>query len=250
MDRLAPEEIVEIGAGTGDKVRLFLDERTTRGRLRYVPVDVDGETMAAAARSLTERYEFLEVHGVVGDFERHLRTLPAPQGRRVVLFLGSTIGNLDPPARRRFLASVRTTLGRAGRLVLGVDLVKDQRVLEAAYDDRAGVTREFNRNVLRVVNGQLGGDFAPEAFRHVAFYDPAKARIEMHLVPDTAQEVHVRAIRLRVTVKAGESIWTESSYKFTRASLDATLAEAGLTLETWHTEGRGRFAIVVVASRT
>jgi L-histidine N-alpha-methyltransferase len=247
MAHLAPEEIVEIGAGSGAKLRMLLDARARNGRLRYVPVDVDGETMTEAARALTERYPFLDVHGVVGDFERDLLRVPPAAGRRVVMFLGSTIGNLDPPARQAFLSGVRTMLGADDRFVLGVDLVKDRQVLEAAYDDAAGVTREFNRNVLRVVNGALGADFVPEAFRHLALWNARDARIEMHLIPEIPQTVSIHALRLRLTLHPDETIWTESSYKFTRESAGAMLAAAGLRPEAWITDSGDRFALIVAA---
>ena len=245
MARLAPDEIVEIGAGSGAKLRMLVDARAANGRLRYVPVDVDGDTMIAAARALTERYDFVDVHGVVGDFERDLLLLPPGGDRRVVMFLGSTIGNLDPPARKTFLTDVRTILGREGRFVLGVDLVKDRRVLEAAYDDAAGVTREFNRNVLHVINRTLGADFIPETYRHLALWNGHESRIEMHLVPEIPQTVSIRALKLRVTLFPDETIWTESSYKFTRESAEAMLADAGLRLEHWMTDSAHQFALIV-----
>ena len=248
MARLAPDEIVEIGAGSGAKLRMLIEARAANGRLRYVPVDVDGDTMTAAARALTERYDFVDVHGMVGDFERDLRFLPPAAGRRVVMFLGSTIGNLDPPARKTFLADVRTILGADGRFVLGLDLVKDRRVLEAAYDDAAGVTREFNRNVLRVINRALGADFVPETYRHLALWNANDARIEMHLVPEIPQTVSIRALKLRVTLSPDETIWTESSYKFTRETAERMLADAGLRLERWMTDVRGQFALIVAAA--
>src|SRR5262249_25809418 len=164
---------------------------------------------------------------VVGDFERDLERVPRPTGHRLVLFLGSTIGNFDPPARRALLTQIRRLLDPAGRLLLGVDLVKDRRVLEAAYDDAAGATCEFNRNVLRVVNRELDGDFRPEAFRHHAFYNAEASRIEMHLIATAPQRVKLRRLGLVVELAEGEGIWTESSYKFTRESTEATLAEAG-----------------------
>jgi L-histidine N-alpha-methyltransferase len=248
MERLQPHEIVEIGAGGGAKTRLLLEARNGyRGPLRYIPVDVDRATMARAARALRAAYAFVEVRGLVGDFEQHLGHVPAATGRRLVAFLGSTIGNLDPPARRGFLPEVRRLLAPGDRFLLGIDLVKDRRVLEPAYDDAAGVTREFNRNILRVVNRALEADFVPEAFRHVAFYNADAARIEMHLVAETAQTVRVRAIDLTVTIAADESIWTESSYKFTRAGVDAMLEAAGLRLEQWHTDPDNLFALVVAA---
>ena len=249
MQRVRPHDLVEIGAGGGAKTRLLVDARNGyRGPLRYVPVDVDRRTMTRAAHALTAAYPFIEVHGLVGDFERHLAHVPAATGRRLVAFLGSTIGNLDPPARRDFLREVRRLLAPGDRFLLGVDLVKDRRILEPAYDDAAGVTREFNRNILRVVSRALHGDFVPEAFRHLAFYNADAERIEMHLVPDTRQTVRLRAIDLAVTVAAGERIWTESSYKFTRPGVQAMLEEAGLGLEQWHTDGENLFALAVAAS--
>jgi L-histidine Nalpha-methyltransferase len=248
MERVQPREIVEIGAGGGAKTRVLLDARNGyRGPLRYLPVDVDRATMARAARALTAAYPFVEVRGLVGDFEQHLGHVPAATGRRLVAFLGSTIGNLDPPARRDFLREVRRLLAPGDRFLLGVDLVKDPRILEPAYDDAAGVTREFNRNILRVVNRALGADFVPEAFRHVAFYNRDAERIEMHLVPETAQTVRIRAVDLTVTIAPEEGIWTESSYKFTRSGVAAVLEASGLGLEHWHTDADDLFALAVAA---
>jgi L-histidine N-alpha-methyltransferase len=250
MQRLQPREIVEIGAGGAAKIRLLLDSRNGyRGPLRYIPVDVDHRSMAKAARALTGAYAFLDVRGIVGDFEHHLAHVPRASGRRLVAFLGSTIGNLDPPARREFLLRVRRLLGPGDRFLVGVDLVKDPRVLEPAYDDAAGVTREFNRNILRVVNRGLDADFVPDAFRHVAFYNRAAARIEMHLVPEAPQAVSIRALDLTVTIGPDESIWTESSYKFTRAGVETMLRESGLLLEHWLTDADGLFALAVAARR-
>jgi L-histidine N-alpha-methyltransferase len=143
------------------------------------------------------------------------------------------------------LTQVRGLLRRGDRLLLGVDLVKDTRVLEAAYDDAAGVTAEFNRNVLRVINRRLDGDFRPEVFRHVAFFNRAASRIEMHLVPEAAQTVQIRALGLTVRIGSQESIWTESSYKFTRATVVAMLGDAGLSLRRWYTDAAGRFALAL-----
>jgi L-histidine Nalpha-methyltransferase len=246
MSTLAPRDIVELGAGAGVKIRRFLDAAPpSPGPVRYVPFDVDAKTTRAAARRLLRDYVALRVHGVVGDFERHLSRVPPAEGRRLVLFLGSTIGNLDLPARREMLAQIRGIMQEGDRLLLGVDLVKDVRVLEAAYDDAAGVTREFNRNVLRVINRRLDADFRVEAFRHVAFFNHEASRIEMHLVPETAETVHVRALGLTVKIGPEESIWTESSYKFTRAGVAAMLAEAGLPLRRWFTDGEARFGLAL-----
>ena len=248
MRRLAPADIVELGSGFSVKTQRLLAARGGTP-LRYTPVDVDEATVAASAARLLGHDGQLEVHAVIGDFERHLAHVPAAAGRRLVLFLGSTIGNLDPSGRHALLARIRGLLRRGDRLLLGVDLVKAQATLEAAYNDAAGVTAAFNRNILQVVNQALGGDFRPEAFRHRAFYNAALARIEMHLVSERRQTVRIPGIGLRVELKRGETIWTESSYKFTRASTAGMLADAGLRLEAWHTDVEERFALAVAAPR-
>src|SRR2546425_6727428 len=161
------------------------------------------------------------------------------------LFLGSTIGNFDPPARRTLLIQIRQLLGPGGRLLLGVDLVKDRGVLGAAYNDAAGVTREFNRNVPRVVTRELDGDFRPEAYRHHAFYRTEASRIEMHLIATAPQRVRLRRLGLVVELAEAEGIWTESSYKFTRESTETMLAEAGLAIDAWYTDAEGRFGLVL-----
>jgi L-histidine Nalpha-methyltransferase len=250
MLELAPVDIVELGAGSSTKTRRLLDARNgLRESVRYVTVDVDEPTVEAGAARLLADYPFLDVHAVVGDFERHLEHVPPPVGRRLVLFLGSTIGNLDPPARQQLLAQVRSLLRTPeDRFLLGLDLVKDKVLLEAAYDDASGVTRAFNRNILEVVNRGVGGDFQPEAFRHVAFYNEAEARIEMHLVPGVAQDVKLHRLGLEIRVSPEESIWTESCYKFTRGSAQAILHAAGLRLERWHVDPDAYFAVAVAAS--
>jgi L-histidine N-alpha-methyltransferase len=243
---LRPRDIVELGAGAGTKTRRLLDAAGS-GPLRYVPIDVDAGMLEAAAAQLVDQYPSLEVHAIVGDFQRHLAAVPPRAGRRLVIFLGSTIGNLDAPARRDLLAGVRELLDPGDRFVLGVDLVKDVRLLEAAYNDASGVTAEFNRNILRVVNRGAGADFEPEAFAHLAFYERDAARIEMHLVPASRQVVHLRRLDLTIEVEAGERIWTESSYKFTRDSTREELEAAGFTLARWCADSRRRFALAVGA---
>ena len=215
-----------------------------------MPLDVDRLTLEATAARLTRDYPTLSVHAVVADFERDLAHVPPPTGRRLALFLGSTIGNLDAPERRRLLAGLRTLLpGSDDRLLLGVDLVKDVKVLEAAYDDSAGVTRDFNRNILHVVNHAVDGDFAPEAFRHHAFYNEEASRIEMHLVADSAQTVKLGRLGLTVRFQPGDDIWTENSYKFTREGVEAMLAGASLDLVQWHVDPANYFALALAAPR-
>jgi L-histidine Nalpha-methyltransferase len=251
VGQFLPDDIVEIGAGSSEKTRLILDAATAGGRaVRYVPLDVDRLTLESTATRLLGEYPSLSVHAVVGDFERDLRHVPPPTGRRLVLFLGSTIGNLDAGPRLRLLADVRRLLPDPGdRLLLGVDLVKDVKLLEAAYDDAAGVTRDFNRNILRVINHAVDGDFRPEAFRHRAFFNDAASRIEMHLVADEPQTVKLGRLGLTIHFRAGEGIWTESSYKFTRAGVEAMLTSAGLALARWHVDPANYFGLALAAPR-
>jgi len=248
MRVVAPTEIVELGSGSSAKTRRLLE--AVNGSLtvrRYVPVDVDLDTVAGASERLLKDYPSLHVHAVIGDFERHLGSVPPSIGRRLVLFLGSTIGNLDPPERGALLAEVRRLLAPGDRFLLGVDLVKDVRALEAAYNDAAGVTAAFNRNILRVVNRAVGGDFRIEAFRHLAFYNTAASRIEMHLVAGPRQTVRLRRLGLAIEVAPEEGIFTESSYKFTRSSTEADLARADLRLERWDTDPEHRIALALAA---
>jgi L-histidine N-alpha-methyltransferase len=226
-------ELVELGSGTAAKTRLLLRALHEGGTLRtYVPIDVTESMILRTAEELTDELPGLRVHGIVGDFERHLQHVPAPvRGRpRIVAFLGGTIGNFTPGSRRRFLRSIARILGEEGFLLLGTDLVKDPAVIEAAYDDSAGVTAAFNRNVLRVLNRELDADFEPDAFEHVAFFDRDREWIEMRLRATRAMRVRVRALDLAVTFACGEELRTEISAKFSPERLEGDLAAAGLEL--------------------
>jgi L-histidine Nalpha-methyltransferase len=246
VERTGACELVELGAGYATKTRVLLDAMRDAGTLaRYVPVDVSETTVEACAHELVREYPGLEVHGVVGDFERHLVRLPEPRGPRLVVFLGGTIGNFLPGARRRFLRSLRQTLGRDGHLLLGTDLVKDPAVIEAAYDDSAGVTAEFNRNVLHVLNRELQADFDVDAFDHVAFFDTEHEWIEMRLRSRTRQTVHVGALDLDVRFGAREEMRTEISAKFTPERLRADLAAAGLEAAALYRDPDGLFAVTL-----
>jgi L-histidine N-alpha-methyltransferase len=239
-------ELVEIGSGSANKTRTLLDAMERNGSLlRYVPIDVSAQVLRDSAAALMARYRMLRVHGVVGDFQCHLARTPQAEGRRLVIFLGSTIGNLEVDERVAFLRDVRGLLHQGDAFLLGVDLVKDVDVLEAAYNDSAGVTAEFNRNILRVVNRELAANFDVEAFGHHAFYNREHDRIEMHLIPDTPQTVRVAAIDLMTTIGPDESIRTEISCKFTRESVSTMLAAAGLRLERWFTDPDGRFGLAL-----
>ncbi|MEW9548231.1 L-histidine N(alpha)-methyltransferase [Nonomuraea sp. NPDC050783] len=239
------DTLVELGSGTSEKTVLLLDALTAAGTLRtYTPVDVDAVTLTAAAHRLAGRYPGLEVRAVCADFERHLALLPRT-GRRMVAFLGGTIGNLDPDARRAFLKELRGNLRPGDTFLLGADLVKDRRRLVAAYDDAAGVTAAFNRNVLRVLNRELDAAFDPDAFVHVALYDERRDWIEMRLRATRAMRVRVGALGLTAAFAEGEEMRTEISAKFRPDGLRAELAAAGFTVRAWHTDPAGDFALTL-----
>jgi L-histidine N-alpha-methyltransferase len=246
-------ELVELGSGSAVKTRVLLDAMAAADQLRrYVPFDVAESVVRASAEALVEEYPGLRVHGVIGDFERHLGRIPRPTSGepRVVALLGGTIGNFPPGSRRRLLREIAALLGPEDRLLLGTDLVKDPQVLEAAYDDAAGVTAEFNRNVLRVLNRELGADFPLADFEHVAFFDRRNEWIEMRLRARRACAVRVEALGLQVELTAGEEIRTEISAKFTPERLVGDFAAAGLELVGWHTDPQQRFALSLAAPAT
>jgi L-histidine Nalpha-methyltransferase len=225
-------ELVELGSGTAAKTRLLLRAMAEAGTLRrYVPLDVTESMVLGCADELVDEFPGLRVHGIVGDFERHLPHVPEPDGPRIVAFLGGTIGNFTPGTRRRFLRAIAKLL-RPGvdHLLLGTDLVKDPAVLEAAYDDSAGVTAEFNRNVLHVINRELDADFDVDAFEHVAFFDREREWIEMRLRAERRMDVHVGRLGLDVAFAPREELRTEISAKFTIKRLGADLAASGLEL--------------------
>jgi L-histidine N-alpha-methyltransferase len=239
-ERTGATELVELGAGYATKTRTLLDALPVE---RFIPVDVSEATVRECARQLVDEYPGLAVHGLVGDFERHLVHLPEAYGPRLVAFLGGTIGNFPPGSRRRFLRSIARTLGEDGWLLLGTDLVKDPHVLEAAYDDAAGVTAEFNLNVLRVMNRELGSDFDLGAFDHVAFWDPEREWIEMRLRARQRQTVHFPNLDLTVHFAQREELRTEISAKFTLPRVQGDLAAAGLELVEWLTDEDQLFAL-------
>lgn len=245
MRQVAPAEIVEIGSGSSRKTRLLLEAMHELGcGDLYVPFDVSPDALVSAAAELTGDYPWLRVDGVVGDFEHHLEAIPRT-GRALVVFLGSTIGNLNFAEQPRFLSSVAGSLRPGDAFLLGVDLVKDAATLEAAYDDEAGVTAAFNRNVLSVLNRELGADFVPQAFTHVARYVAGESRIEMHLRADRQMEVTFPTLDLRVPFVAGEEMQTEISCKYTRQMVEGLFAGAGLRLTRWDTDEHERFALAL-----
>ncbi|MDT4900302.1 MAG: L-histidine Nalpha-methyltransferase [Pseudonocardiales bacterium] len=237
------ESLVELGSGTSEKTRLLLRALRDAGTLnRFVPFDVDPAVLKDASAAIADEFPAIEVEPVVGDFEKHLGSLPR-HPLRLLAFLGSTIGNLDPAQRREFLAAVRATLTEGDCFLLGTDLVKSPDRLVNAYDDAQGVTAAFNKNVLAVVNRDLGADFDASAFEHVAVWDERNEWIEMRLRSLRDQLVHVAAVDLDVRFARGEQMRTEISSKFRRERVEAELAEAGLRLTQWWTDPVGDFAL-------
>ena len=238
-------ELVELGSGAAEKARVLLDAMERAGTLqRYVPLDVSEQTLADSAQSLFDEYEGLDVHGVVGDFERHLDRVPdGDNGPRLIALLGGTIGNFPPGTRRKLLRKIRALLGPDDRFLLGTDLVKDPSMIEAAYDDADGVTAEFNLNVLHVINRELQANFPIDQFEHVAFFDRDREWVEMRLRAREACTVEIADVGLTVEFSAGEELRTEISAKFTRERLVADFAAAGLVLDRWYTDGDELFAL-------
>ena len=235
--------LVELGSGSSEKTHLLLRALHDIGSLAtYVPVDVSADAIEWALPGLVAEYPGLDVHGVVADFERHLEHLPT-DGPRLVVFLGGTIGNFEPAQRARFLAAVGDTLRPGEALLLGTDLVKDPRRLVQAYDDAAGVTAAFNRNVLEVVDRELGATFDPDAFEHVAVWDAENEWIEMRLRSTRQQRIDVPALSLQVDFAEGEELRTEISAKFRHDKVAAELSAAGLRLDQWWTDDAGDFAL-------
>jgi len=246
--------LVELGSGSSEKTRLLLSALRDAGTLRgYVPVDVSESALAAAGDALSAEYPGLAVHAVVADFEKYLGVPSDPgngttagddnDGPRLVAFLGSTIGNMVPAERAVFLRRVRAQLRPGDAFLLGTDLVKDPAVLVAAYDDSAGVTAAFNKNVLAVLNAELGADFDLDAFDHVALWDPEREWIEMRLRAASAQTVRVAGLGLTVEFAAGEEMRTEVSAKFREAGVRTELASAGLAMRFWWTDEGGQFGL-------
>jgi L-histidine N-alpha-methyltransferase len=243
------DTLVELGSGTSDKTRILLDALRAAGTFdRFVPFDVSEQTLRDAADAIGREYPGVHVHAVVGDFERHLTRIP-DGGRRVVAFLGGTIGNFEEPGRSEFLRAIADGLGPADHLLLGLDLVKDIDRLEAAYDDSRGVTAAFNKNVLAVMNRELGADFDETRFAHVAVFEKDLSQIEMRLRATESHTVRVAALELDVEFAAGEEMRTEVSAKFTREQVVDELGDAGLRVARWWTDPDGDFALLLARRR-
>ena len=241
----SPRTLVELGSGSAAKTRHLLSAMRDAGCLgTYVPVDISEEITHETAESLVQEYPGLAVHGLVCDFEHHLERIPdGDDSGRLVAFLGGTIGNLYPDARQEFLVRLAGLLGPQDSLLLGTDLVKDHGRLEAAYDDADGVTAEFNKNVLRVLNRELGADFDLDGFEHVARYDAVEARMDIRLRSLADQTIRLEELDMTVEFAAGEEMRTEISSKFTRARLDDVYAGAGLEMSGWFVDPAGDYAL-------
>ena len=240
------DTLVELGSGTSEKSRVLLDAMQARGQLRrYVPFDVSEEMLRLAADDIAEDYPGVSMHGIVGDFERHIPLAPI-EGRGMVAFLGSTIGNFESALRRRFIADVAATLDPGGTFLVGTDLVKDPRRLWAAYNDAAGVTAEFNLNVLRMLNRELNADFDLDGFEHAADWDADNEWVDIRLRSRIAQSIRVGDLDLSVEVAAGEEIRTEISAKFRLEGIVDELAEAGLEVVGQWTDVAGDYALTLV----
>jgi L-histidine N-alpha-methyltransferase len=251
IDRVQPAEIVELGPGSARKTDALLRPMVESGTgARYVPVDVSESAVEQCARRLAAQYDGLEIHGLVGDFELHMDRIPPAPGRRLVAFLGGTIGNLDEPDRARLLNALQTELGPDDCLLVGIDLVKDRAQLEAAYNDAAGVTAEFNRNLVHVINANLEADLDPDAFEHVAFYNESEQRIEMWLRAREEMSARIDALEMDVGFEPGDQFRTEISCKFTRETLEREYRAVGLEPLAWYTDPDELFALSLTGPAT
>lgn len=244
IERAEAHTIVELGAGTSDKTRALLDAGREQGSLhRFIPFDVSEEFLRTTSDALAEAYPGLAVHGVVGDFDRHLGRIPRDGERRMIVLLGGTIGNYPTEARAEFLRRIVDLLQPGDRFLLGTDLVKDPARMELAYDDRQGVTAAFNKNVLEVLNRELHADFDVDSFDHEATWDPHEEWMDLGLRSRRAQQVRVDALDLDIAFSEGEYLRTEVSAKFRLPLLAEELAAVGLEIEHWFTDVAGDFGV-------
>jgi L-histidine N-alpha-methyltransferase len=247
MTALRPAALVELGAGSADKTRLLLDAMDYAGRAElYVPIDVSAEFLEDSANRLRAEYPTLGIEPVVGDIAEPLALDPALPRPALIAFLGSTIGNFDAHGAHELLANVASAMRPGDSFLLGADLRKNPAIIEAAYNDSQGVTAEFNLNVLRVLNRDLGADFDLAMFEHRAFYDCTLHRIEMHLVSTDDQTVHIPGVGA-VSFAGGESIRTEISCKYDRTSLTEMLGGAGMRIDRWISDAAASYALVVAS---
>ncbi len=249
IERTGVREVVELGSGTSTKTRILLDAMDAAGSLEtYIPFDVSEPVVREAVADLASTYPDLRVHGVVGEFDRHLGELPSGE-RRLVLLIGSTIGNFALPEARALLGEIGRPMRPDDYFLLGVDLVKDVGVLERAYNDSLGVTDRFNRNILAVLNDRFDGNFRLDLYEHRAFFDTEHERIEMHLRSRSTHAVRLDALDLELRIEAGEELLTEISCKYRREVVEDLLAAGGFGLTDWMTDDDELFALALARRR-
>ncbi len=237
-------DIVELGSGANWKIRMLLDAAgpSKLSNLRYIPVDVSETALTEASEELLGIYPGLEVLGIVADFTMHMDVIPSER-RKLILFLGSTIGNFNEKKREDFLERVARTMQKRDMLLVGFDMLKPEATLEAAYDDAQGVTSEFNKNILRVINRELGADFKPSHFDHVAFFNRDKDRIEMHLRANRNTTVSIDDLEMELNIDKDETIHTENSCKFSRQGVKELVKKSGLKIQNWYSDEKGWFSL-------
>jgi L-histidine N-alpha-methyltransferase len=250
MRSFSSGDLVELGSGAHWKIRMFLDAAFDSGFLdmRYVPVDVSESAMKRASEALLRIYPQLEVFGIVADFTIHMDTIPADRPR-MIFILGSTIGNFNTKECMAFLGNVAGSMNPDDRLIIGFDLLKPREAIEAAYNDTRGVTSEFNKNILHVVNRELSANFDPSHFRHLAFFNEEKERVEMHLEARKDITIRIKALDLKVELAKAETIHTEVCRKFSRKKVMQMADEAGLIIRKWFSDSREWFAVAELALR-
>ncbi len=249
IDRYQPAELVELGAGASPKTRVLLDAMGGSGRaVHYIPLDVAAPALRRASSALCADYPRLTIHAIAADFTQHLDVVPSPTSGtgRLVAFLGGTFGNIAPSQQRAFLNGIAALLGPGDAALIGVDPATDPERTRRAYDDASGVTAQFNRNILHVMNRDLNADFPIHEFGHVARWVPEAHRVEMRLRADAEMVVHIGALACDIAIAAGEEILTEICGKFARTQIDAIAGEAGLEVCEWHTDPDELFALSVV----
>ncbi len=237
-------DIVELGSGANGKIRMLLDAagHSKLSGLRYIPVDVSETALTEASEELLKIYPKLEVLGIVADFTLHMDAVPS-EHKKLILFLGSTIGNFDEKKREDFLKLVAGTMNNNDIFLVGFDMLKPKATLEAAYDDMRGVTSEFNKNILRVINRELGADFKPSHFDHVAFFNSDRERIEMHLRANRDTTVHIDDLDLELDIDKDETIHTENSCKFSREGVKDLVEKSGMKIQNWYSDEMGWFSL-------
>jgi len=237
-------DIVELGSGANRKIRIFLDSagKEMVSQFRYVPVDVSASALQEASEELQRLYTGLEVVGIVADFTLHMDLVPCDNSR-LIMFLGSTIGNFDQKMQWDFLRAVARSMNPDDRFLVGFDMIKPRETLETAYNDSRGVTSKFNKNVLHVLNRELNANFQPSQFEHVAFYNDEKERVEMHLRAKKKTVVTIDDLSLEVTIDKGETIHTENSCKFSRDRVKTMVSQSGLRIKDWYFDSKGWFSL-------